>query len=88
MRCYWLKEFEKHMSRKLKISAKTAMGIAEKLYTAGYVSYPRTETNKFPHDFNLRELVQQQTGDAAWGGEWNSFVYFLFAALYYLSESA
>ncbi|KAF6035492.1 TOP3A [Bugula neritina] len=60
-------EFEKHMSRKLKISAKTAMGIAEKLYTAGYVSYPRTETNKFPHDFNLRELVQQQTGDAAWG---------------------
>lgn len=29
------------------------MKIAEKLYTQGFISYPRTETNKFPPDFNV-----------------------------------
>lgn len=56
------------MCKKLRISAKMAMQIAEKLYTSGYISYPRTETNQFPKDFNLRELVQNQTPDANWGG--------------------
>jgi DNA topoisomerase-3 len=44
------------------------MAIAEKLYTQGFISYPRTETNQFPKDFNLAELVEKQTNDAAWGG--------------------
>ncbi|CAI9578073.1 unnamed protein product [Staurois parvus] len=61
-------EMEKLASRKLKIGAKETMKIAEKLYTRGYISYPRTETNIFPKDLNLTPLVEQQTQDPQWGG--------------------
>ena len=71
-------ELEKQASRKLRLSAKTTMNIAEKLYTQGYISYPRTETNIFPKEMNLINIVQTQTGDQRWGGfadrimnEWN-----------------
>jgi DNA topoisomerase-3 len=64
-----LQELEKTASRKLRINAKETMRIAEHLYNQGYISYPRTETNAFPKDFDLRGLIQQQTQDPAWGGE-------------------
>ncbi|KAK9887698.1 hypothetical protein WA026_000019 [Henosepilachna vigintioctopunctata] len=60
-------EMEKNISKKLKINAKTAMKIAEKLYTQGFISYPRTETNIYPKELNLANLVQQQTNDPNWG---------------------
>ncbi|XP_031790201.1 DNA topoisomerase 3-alpha [Piliocolobus tephrosceles] len=60
-------ELEKLASRKLRINAKETMRIAEKLYTQGYISYPRTETNSFPRDLNLTVLVEQQTADPRWG---------------------
>ncbi|XP_040486068.1 DNA topoisomerase 3-alpha isoform X1 [Ursus maritimus] len=60
-------ELEKLASRKLRINAKETMRIAEKLYTQGYISYPRTETNIFPKDLNLTMLVEQQTQDPRWG---------------------
>uniref|UniRef100_A0A667XA94 DNA topoisomerase n=1 Tax=Myripristis murdjan TaxID=586833 RepID=A0A667XA94_9TELE len=60
-------ELEKLASRKLKISAKETMKIAEKLYTQGFISYPRTETNMFPRDLALAPLVEQQTQSPAWG---------------------
>ncbi|XP_058559743.1 DNA topoisomerase 3-alpha isoform X1 [Neofelis nebulosa] len=60
-------ELEKLASRKLRINAKETMRIAEKLYTQGYISYPRTETNIFPKDLNLTVLVEQQTPDPRWG---------------------
>lgn len=60
-------ELEKTGSRKLKLSAKTIMTIAEKLYTQGLISYPRTETNKFSNDMNLRPLVEMQTQHPDWG---------------------
>jgi DNA topoisomerase III len=47
-------ELEKLGSRKLKLTAKQTMTIAEKLYTQGYISYPRTETNMFSADMQLR----------------------------------
>lgn len=61
-------EFEKLASRKLRISAKEAMKIAEKLYTQGIISYPRTETNIFPEGLDLRPLVNEQTASNQWGG--------------------
>ena len=66
---FWLKELEKIASRKLRINAKETMKIAEKLYSQGCISYPRTETNIFPKEFDLVSLVQKQAGDARWGGQ-------------------
>ena len=58
---------EKLGSRKLRINAKETMRIAEKLYTQGFISYPRTETNTFPESFDLRGVIQQHTSDPQWG---------------------
>lgn len=60
-------EMEKTGSRKLKLSAKTIMTVAEKLYTQGFISYPRTETNKFSKDMSLRPLVEMQVQHPDWG---------------------
>lgn len=60
-------ELEKLASRKLRINAKETMKIAEKLYTQGFISYPRTETNIFPATLALAPLVEQQTQSPAWG---------------------
>jgi DNA topoisomerase III len=43
------------------------MKVAEKLYTSGFISYPRTETDQFDPGMNLRALVEKQVGDAHWG---------------------
>lgn len=47
-------ELEKLGSRKLKMPAKQVMTVAEKLYTKGVISYPRTETNMFSKEIDLR----------------------------------
>lgn len=47
-------ELEKLGSRKLKLSAKQTMTIAEKLYSNGIISYPRTETNMYSNDIDLK----------------------------------
>ncbi|KYN28291.1 DNA topoisomerase 3-alpha [Trachymyrmex cornetzi] len=60
-------ELEKQGSRKLRINAKETMRIAERLYTQGFISYPRTETNIFPKELNLRSLVEQQVNNQEWG---------------------
>ena len=54
------------------------MRIAEKLYTQGYISYPRTETNIFPKDMDLAALVQTQTQDPNWGGKNTPFSRYFF----------
>ena len=65
---YVLLELEKLASKKLRMSAKETMKIAEKLYTQGFISYPRTETNIFPKELNLVPLVEIQTQDQRWSG--------------------
>ena len=60
---------EKLASRKLRINAKETMRLAEKLYTAGFISYPRTETNMFTKEIDLPGLVEHQTQDPNWGGK-------------------
>jgi DNA topoisomerase-1 len=39
-------------------SAQRAMSIAEDLYTAGYMTYPRTDNTVYPEDLDPRELLE------------------------------
>jgi DNA topoisomerase III len=41
--------------------------IAEDLYTKGFISYPRTETDQFDREIDLRPLIERQTADGNWG---------------------
>ena len=43
------------------------MTVAEKLYTSGFISYPRTETDIFDPAIDLRKLIQKQTTHPTWG---------------------
>ncbi|OIR57854.1 MAG: DNA topoisomerase III [Amphiamblys sp. WSBS2006] len=61
-------EFLKKATAVLKFSAKKAMDRAEALYTSGYISYPRTETDMFDRKTDLKALVKAQTGHRLWGG--------------------
>lgn len=54
------------------------MKIAEHLYTQGFISYPRTETNIFPKEMDLAALVTEQTRDPDWGGNLINVAIFLF----------
>jgi DNA topoisomerase-3 len=49
---------QKIASTKLKLGSDETMKIAEKLYTSGYVSYPRTETDSFDASFNFKEIIK------------------------------
>ncbi|EEB09598.1 DNA topoisomerase III [Schizosaccharomyces japonicus yFS275] len=51
----------------LRISAKKTLEIAEHLYTNGFVSYPRTETDQFDPGMDLQTLISKQTSDPSWG---------------------
>ncbi len=43
-------------------SAQRAMSIAEDLYTAGYVTYPRTDNTVYPEDLDPSELLESFVG--------------------------
>ena len=60
-------EMQKLISKKLKISSHEAMAIAEKLYNRGFISYPRTETQIFSPNENLKKLVEEQKKSPEWG---------------------
>ena len=44
------------------------MDLAESLYQRGYLSYPRTETDKFKEGTDLQGLIRAQLVDGRWGG--------------------
>ncbi|OLZ41529.1 DNA topoisomerase I [Natrinema saccharevitans] len=48
-------------------SAKRAMSIAEDLYTAGYITYPRTDNTVYPDDLDPEELLDEFTGHSTLG---------------------
>ena len=48
-------------------SAKRAMSIAEELYTAGYVTYPRTDNTVYPDDLEPEELLDDFVGHSTLG---------------------
>ena len=55
-------ELQKRASRYLRIGSETLMTAAENLYQQGYISYPRTETEKFRPEFDHQTLIQQLAG--------------------------
>ena len=60
-------ELQMQGSRFLRMNSSQVMKVAEQLYTKGWISYPRTETDKFSKDFDLRGLIQKQVQDPTWG---------------------
>ena len=49
------------------INPTNCLKIAEDLYTKGFISYPRTETDIFDRGIDLRKLVEKQVQDPTWG---------------------
>lgn len=60
-------ELQKMATRFLRMTGQQAMTVAEALYNKGFISYPRTETDRFDKAMDLRALVQKQTQDSRWG---------------------
>ncbi|CAG8325901.1 unnamed protein product [Penicillium nalgiovense] len=54
-------------SRFLRLDSQTIMKVAEALYTKGFISYPRTETDQFDKGIDLKKLVEKQYPDNSWG---------------------
>lgn len=57
------------------------MQIAERLYTQGYISYPRTETTHYPENFDLKGALKQQANNPMWAEEVRGLYLLLIFAL-------
>nr|CDS23493.1 DNA topoisomerase 3 beta 1 [Echinococcus granulosus] len=54
-------------SASLGIGPHAAMAIAERLYTSGFINYPRTESTAYPPSMDLKALLRQHTNHPKWG---------------------
>lgn len=57
----------KACSKALGIGPHSALQIAERLYLSGYLSYPRTESTRYPKSFDIAGTLQDQVQDNRWG---------------------
>ncbi len=57
---------QKAGSRLLNLSSASIMKIAEQLYQRGLISYPRTETDQFEKNFNLKDLIRVQKDNSTY----------------------
>jgi DNA topoisomerase-3 len=60
-------ELLKIASRQLGIGPSTCMSIAEHLYLAGWISYPRTETQAYGIGFDILGTLEQHCEQENWG---------------------
>jgi len=58
----------------LGFSANRAMSIAEDLYTAGYISYPRTDNTVYPDDLDPEDLLDAFSATRAFGDDADSLL--------------
>lgn len=56
-------EMQKMATKHLRMTSDVVMAVADKLYQKGILSYPRTETNCFAPNFELKALVEKQVND-------------------------
>ncbi|KAL2868656.1 DNA topoisomerase 3 [Aspergillus lucknowensis] len=54
-------------TRYLHMDSSAVMKTAEALYTKGFISYPRTETDQFDKGIDLKKLIEKQLEDQSWG---------------------
>ena len=54
-------------SSALGIGPHRAMQIAEDLYTSGYLSYPRTESTRYPQSMELMPLLEELSHHPSYG---------------------
>ena len=55
-------------SSALGLSPHRTMQIAEDLYTSGFISYPRTESTRYPDGFDMHGALSGQELSSEWGG--------------------
>ncbi|CCG25543.1 Top3 protein [Candida orthopsilosis Co 90-125] len=60
-------ELQKDCAKYFKMSAKATLEAAEKLYNRGFISYPRTETDKYPPTMDFKGIFEKQKQDSRWG---------------------
>lgn len=65
-------ELQKRASRYLRIGSESVMTAAEELYQQGFISYPRTETERFRPEFDHMSLIQSFQGVAGEFGDYSS----------------
>ncbi|PSP75421.1 DNA topoisomerase I [Halobacteriales archaeon QS_1_68_20] len=58
----------------LNYSAQRAMSIAEDLYTAGYITYPRTDNTVYPDDLDPEALLDEFVGHHTFGEDAESLL--------------
>lgn len=63
-------ELQKRASRYLRIGSETLMTAAEALYNEGYISYPRTETERFRPEFQHQPLLRDFSSRGGAFGEY------------------
>ncbi len=49
-------------SASLGIGPHSTMAVAERLYTSGFINYPRTESTAYPPSMDLKALLRQHVG--------------------------
>lgn len=60
-------EMQKDCAKFFKMSAKDILNTAESLYTKGFISYPRTETDSFPKNMDFKHFIEMQKQSSEWG---------------------